>query len=437
MKKIYLLLLSILLIIPMSVKADMSAPYIEPYEATVSNPDGAIYYNMAYSDKQYLYKEDKLAYGKKIKIDYEEKINNDYYGSYFDENKNRNYYIKLSDIIRINKKYTYDESDYKKAKDGIVLYPNGIVMKSGPSAAFDDVAVVPGNTKLELKQTKDIEYNDSGWYLTTYKGKTGFVCELEGAIGYELAEENNGALFTSTDLDIKNEEGDTIEVIPANTLIEKNNKKYDLDAWSRSYYIEYNGVKGYISYLDLASENLGKLNVLYDNIKLYEKGVDTSKVLVKSLPKNEELDAYYSSCDWGSCIYYVKYKDNYGWILKTYIDDETETVEFKESGDVKPLIKKEENKKEEKEDSNEEEVIEVNTLTNREIVIYSVGGAIILALTMIVIIMLVNKKKNSKVNNNYIKDESNHIEEDLKESSVIEDQDDDNNDNTEEDDGTM
>ena len=76
MKKIVLLILGVLLFIPIMVFADMGAPGIETYSASIINKDGAIIYDRDYDEEAekvvYIDTNKKVEYGKTVEIIEEE-----------------------------------------------------------------------------------------------------------------------------------------------------------------------------------------------------------------------------------------------------------------------------------------------------------------------------------------------------------------------------
>lgn len=72
--------------IQIAVFADMDAPSVKPYTATISDIDGVNYYDYVYdenSNESRLEKAGKLEYGDTIKIHYEQEIEDELYGHYY------------------------------------------------------------------------------------------------------------------------------------------------------------------------------------------------------------------------------------------------------------------------------------------------------------------------------------------------------------------
>ena len=397
MKRILNLILLILLIVPISVKADMGAPEIEPYEAVVNKVEGINYYTNDYDsnlEKSVLKKEGVLEYETKIKIQYEEKINGEIYGMFWneDESNSSSYLVKLQDVILLNDSYVINEDNnedytYKLDKERVatVLKDDGIIMRKGPASAYSSVGeVIPKGTKLTITHSSGV------WYYTEYNGVKGWICELYGEIGFYTKEN----LFVAKDLDItsndsswfgENERPLKIKgTIPANTLIKE---FYVIDGWSWGYYVTYNGISGYIDKesvcydVDISEDS--KEMITKTEKTLYTSADKTSEILIDKIPPNTKIKY---KCGIGHNVYswiYIEYNNKIGWIeydpedfYDEFLEEEIPTTTTTTT--TQKVIIVDETK---------------SGMAPLEIIILCIFAAIIIALTHFVLIIFINKKK--------------------------------------------
>ena len=351
MKKVYsfilIFILSICIGINFESNADMSAPIIDSYDVYVTNVNGAKYYDTTEWDLVYgskLTEKGIIQYNQKITIEYEEEIKNEKYGIFHLEGDNFSYYINLKDVSKLENKYTsYDKDSKVKA---VILCDEGVEMYDGPSYAYNSKnIIIPKGTTLNSYR-KD-STNESGdlcpWVYVTYNGKSGWICELNGRIGFEskyvckLKTTYNTYIFKSLEERNKfiwkyDHNKDFIaETIPANTEIEKENFK-EVDPWSESYYITYNGISGYVYEDDFSCSYYYNVNdsINYENTNIYEFASTGSKVLLKDIPVGAEIEESFSTDIRGQGWIYGKYNNVEGWIY--YFDEgyfeEKEKEEF-------------------------------------------------------------------------------------------------------------
>ena len=96
------------------------------------------------------------------------------------------------------------------------------------------------------------------------------------------------------------------------------NSFYSVDPWSWKYYITYNGVSGYISKHDV-SLLYNKFDVILKKDKvLYEVADEKSKVLVENIPLNTKLEYEYSLGHNITSWIYVTYNGKTGWVHDPY-----------------------------------------------------------------------------------------------------------------------
>jgi len=284
---ILLIVFFITILLTNQSNADMSAPKTYRYRASVSNVNGAQYY-------QYDWKTETLKligtfeYGKEINIIYEEELNGEKYGT-VGSDVDKNVVIgevKLSDIIPIESEFNMNDEDvYECSLSVMVLADEGITMHKGPSNSFAKVGkVIPKNTMLIFNKQYGRGGEDSpAWYYTEYQGNKGWVCILDSVIGFE---KGKTTYITPVEVDItKNEQ--KIGTIPANTVIEN---YYDVDTWSESIYVSHDGVAGFVSKGDLASASadFSVMITTNKNIMLYQEADHNSKALI-NVPLNNSF----------------------------------------------------------------------------------------------------------------------------------------------------
>lgn len=404
---ILLIVLFITILLTNQSNADMSAPMTYRYRASVSNVNGASNYEYDTQTKKIKVK-GTFDYGKEINIIYEEEFNGEKYGVVGSEEENIIIgYVKLSDIIPIKKEFNInDENVYSCNLSGIVLADKGVTIHKGPANSFAQVGkVIPQNTILIFNK----QYGKGGdaspaWYYTEYQGNKGWVCILDGVIGFE---KEKGTYITPVEVEITKEEK-KIGTIPANTVIEN---YYNIDGWSQAIYVSYNGVDGLVDIKKLASSPVSySVKVTTNkNIMLYQQADDNSKVLT-SIPVNTTFDVKwefgYGYLKWA----YVTYNGKEGWIhVVNDYEDENGTWR-KEINATEELIYEQTEQEDDElisylenevipstyykeniiEHNNTEEYVGLNGI---QIVIICVIVALIITVTSSVTILLINKSK--------------------------------------------
>lgn len=449
MKKIIKLFLLFILLIPISVKADMGAPEIMGYYVTPKSMDGANYYDGDPTEKKVA---GTIMYGDKVQVIYESSYSGDLIGTI--EIGNDNYDIFLKDFITVTEYYKPSSNDSYTEKlsfSGKVLDKKGIKMYKGPSEAYEAYDfTIPFEGEIE------VEYKNADiWLYGEYNGTKGWFMYYEGSFGIY---ENNPKkpLVTAAKVEIKDSIADnakTIGTIPAGTSF---NEYYNLDAWTWLYYVTYNGVTGYINSeltLDYVNgEYLDGKYIVGTDVDIYETADEKSKKVgtLEALKVfyfigtvGNHNDYYYIECDDlkgyipndYENLYFISETDEYYDDLLegkiTYIEyleleeDEEIDDEYYED-DIEEEFEDEEEvdndeADDEHESSNQSEEDEV-LIGPKEIVILCVGGATIVALTAIVVIILMNKKSKKNINKEDIKvevvSERNVIEPEVKEENI-------------------
>lgn len=459
MKKIIKLFLLFILLIPISVKADMGAPEIMGYYVTPKSMDGANYYDGNPSEKNVA---GTIMYGDKVQVIYESSYSGELIGTI--EIGNDSYDIYLKDYITVSEYYKPSINDSYTEKvnfTGKVLDQKGLKMYKGPSEAYESYDfTIPFGTEIK------VEYrNMSIWLYGEYNGTKGWFMFYEGSFGIH-EKSTKEPLLIAAKVDIKeslSSDAKTLGTIPA---LESLEEYYILDPWAWSYYVTYNGVTGYIDSektLDYVSEEyktekniVGKDVTVYETAEENAKKVGTLKALkVFYIPGSvgNHSDYYYIECDDlkgfipndYEDLYFIPESDEYYYDLLegkiTYeeylkidedeeIDDdyEEELEDYYEDEEIDEKETEEIDKDEKKSDTSPAD--DKSSFGPKEMVILCVGGAVIVALTAIVTIILVNKKskKNSKkeekqpeiINNNVVENASEIAATQVAQEQVIE-----------------
>lgn len=394
MKKIIKLIMLMIILLPLTVKADMGAPMIKEYTAIVNEVDGADYYG--YETNSYV-KKGTLNYNDEITIIHEEKIDNEFYGYFHIENEGY-YYIKLSNIIikennvELKEEYKCLDNDNENkypfcstSSEKMVLTKEGIKLHKGPAYGYEVIANIPKGTMLKYEYASE----SSAWFYTEYNGVKGWVCELNGAIGTKIEEEFLVALETSLFEKIGEylEEPIILNSIKANTIIKS---EYRTDDWSSSLLINYNGINGYISSWNVASKREKTTITLEENSQMIETmDLNNKKVLIEEIPAGTEITYEYEYEYRPSWFVYTTIGDKTGWVCTEYCESLDENYEYPSEPTTsiettEPLT------------SPIVEIEETKSLSGTTIVILCVAGAIIVALTATITIILINKKKKQK-----------------------------------------
>lgn len=420
LKEIVFVIVFLALIILFSntqVFADMGAPMIEPYEATVSNVNGATYYKYGQDGIE---KAGKFDYGYKVKIMYEQEIeDNEVYGSYYSEDYSVNYLIKLSDleIVEEGKDFTKD-FDLSNSKEIEIIAKNGVEIYKGPAYGYSKTGVTIPKGEILKGYVNKKDGLENPWLYVEYKNTKGFICSLEGTVGFE---KQGKSLLTFKKINIYDnyetyKNSGIIGSIPANTII----KDYkDVDMWSRDFYVTYKGVSGYVNYYDIATETTSydwDYTVNYPEAKMYSEGSRDSKVLVENIPVDTKLDILFSNDIKAYGWIYTTYNGVSGWVLfcdtpesyQFFLDNENNEEELDdEDEDIEDFDVDDEFVEDEDFDEDDEyyddeiDYEDITMLPNfkLQIVLLCILVAVISSLTSFVTIVLVNYKKDKKNKN--------------------------------------
>ena len=406
-KKVLTFILILLIVLfSKEVFADMSAPEIKPYTAYVSNPEGADYYQYdAHADG---YKKvGNLEYGTEINVEYETTENGIEYAEFCMDN---NYIIRIEDIKMVKEEIAENnEINFDEPIQIRILAKDGVKIHNGPAYIYSVIGTtIPTGTEL----TAYIHNFEDPWYYVTYKDTSGWICILNGVIG-QKAGVKELILPKSTKIYEDNECKNPIKEIPANTII---TDYWNVDMWSRNYYVTYKGISGYISAYDCATNDDWSTEIEwtlnYNDAKMYKEGSLNSEVLIKNIPVGTALKAEYATDIRMSGWIYTTYNNKKGWVFIVedgYYYEEAVEQELQDeklrNGEI--IETQEENNSETNNITNELNTIDPNNniITNEvittsthkvlplEMILICVFIGIIVGATGITILLLINKKR--------------------------------------------
>lgn len=405
MKKKILLFFTVLFImisIQIVTFADMDAPQIKPYTYTVSNPNGVTYYSYDW-EKQLLEEVGTLEKDKQIEIIYEERINGEDYGTFFEGE----IYTTPSYLVKVSNIKSAKLPDVKPQKDreleATVLAEEGLAVYNGPAYGYQEENTIPKNTKITLYKDKEV---NTPWYYVEHNDISGWICILDGAVGFELGydfpyvREWKGITYDELKVYKDTTYSEVVGKIPANTKLEN---VLDIDDWSFGLFVKYNNISGYIKHEEYAvnmpwrEEETFEYTVSYP-AKLYKEGNLKSEVLVEEIPIGTKVNVTYGANTKMTTWIYTNYNGIDGWI---FVVDELicdgETYQDVLDSQLKDYERVEELEKE-NEVKNDILIEEEKGyyISGTQIVLICVGVAIVIALTSFVTIILVNKKNKIK-----------------------------------------
>ena len=321
MKFLKVLLLSFsLFLLPNVVKADGAAPSFTEYSVRIKNPEGA------YS---YKFENSQLVIDKNCHYDYDEIIDNIMYEQSFGgelyvmdtENTVCGGYIKFSDV-EVYGNINYE--DFKLSKpEKLYVFKEGAYLYKGPSKVYGKVE---GDVMLPVGTTIEYEYEDGMFAYVTYNNVSGWVYIYQmlsgGDIGGPYEEGSSLANINSGEI-ISIEDGAKIykDVLDSEVLItvpkwEKLKYKYTYNySYATKYYVEYNGVKGWIEDAASICDDWNLFTHL-NTLKLCKtrQDYDCSDV-VMTLPQNKIIPIKYYVYDYDNW-YYIEYNGKSGWVYE-------------------------------------------------------------------------------------------------------------------------
>ncbi len=435
MKKLFYFVIGLLLIIPLSVKADMGAPMIRGIVVTPKSPSGAPCYGDT-KEGTVGEKVGTINYGENVYYYYERKIDGTSYADVF--NLGKCSLINLSDFKLADEKNKNDifaDTDLYKGRTFLDLK-----VYLGPSSTYEQIGIINKNTEIKLSS----ELYDGTWVYVVSNGIEGYADIADGAAGYLV-------------------NIDAVALIPS--MKKYTDYIYILDSWSNSYMVKdgSNYVQVPVSTTYIPNKTGISAKVihdieLYDDIYRYELDSNGNVVdidlgeKVLTVPKGSEvtiigfriskepgcLVSYNGRTGWdksGCSNYDFEYNipDNFiKYISSEYfykdgtakVLDVTDYEQIKNDKDIINLLK-DPNKDTDIDNPNiddpnidEPDPSDLpapdidddgskDSMSLRTIILLCSLGGIVVVSTGIVILILINKKKKEKVKNMNIEKESN------------------------------
>lgn len=390
--------------------ADMGAPVIKSYEAIVTNVNGTKPFDMD-GKTGWLEEYGILEYGTKVTVGYgyygrdgelhigSPTVSNDSWIDIVADNGETIFPCRVdgNDLTALTK-ISEAEADLTRPIWARVLNEDGIKIYDGMSKyTYSAIGEIPYWTELTIYAPDIVE---CPWYYTTYNGVSGWICELDGDVGYKPYGDE---IFTLCETYIENNAGETIGTIPANTRI---TNYLDCDPWSWSYYTTYNELSGYINDSYIAYPDSRKIKVK-DEIYVYDQAdfeilVNEKAKIIDTIEPDTILSILYT--DRYEQVAFVEYDGKQGWISYN------EGIVFEEVKQEDREITKELEQNDEElsnkviqdnkavtetvivEDKELDEEI-TQRISGMQMLILCIIGAVIIALTSFVTILLINKKK--------------------------------------------
>lgn len=154
----------------------------------------------------------------------------------------------------------------------VILEESGVKMYSDFSETKENDlgVVIPKNSIVESNARKYIENNI--WLFVKYNNQNGWILLVKNGVSNNIASQDNKSkyqLASSTSLYENSNEGSKIVGnIPAGTYV---TPIYSVGAWQMWFYVEYNGVKGWIKGQDSFVQESTKKVVLLNDTYVYDE----------------------------------------------------------------------------------------------------------------------------------------------------------------------
>lgn len=332
MKKKILLFLGVFgLIIPSLVYADMGAPEIRSYEVVISNVDGA----KTIGDKKV------IPYETKCTVNYESEYDGFLHLDINCTGDEFTYTINAKDA-RILKDEYLPTSEDKLDKVAKYYVFKDLEMHRGPSFKYDKIGqTIPAGTVINVSHIDGV---DRIWGYTEYEGKKGWVYiywhDENNKIAEVLQDEKNKSIITVKGItklyEYPNDEKTKIEVsIPINTALKT---EYFYKTWTDTglYYINYNGVSGWIDMLDgVGVYKPGSILIMNpQKIKVYDNNFNSTSLNIKRFQEfvyDYNYQKYIEEEEIVQGLFHITYNGK-GYYIDTSIVDSEEASEFKKVG---------------------------------------------------------------------------------------------------------
>ncbi|MBR5662234.1 MAG: hypothetical protein IKX00_01110 [Bacilli bacterium] len=426
MKKLFIIAIAIFMF-PLIAYADGAGPEIVSYDAYVTNPKGAPYYDWD------LKKKGTIEYEKKIRIYNEYTMDGEIYGVIEDKNSDDEYFVSVNDIAPAKKVLTKKDAKAIKNPFSIYVYKD-IELYNGPAVIYGKNGdIIPKDSELTVKyaDTKNINV----FLYVEYNGKSGWIPyfgnpqDLE--LNYATKVSKEETLYIVNDIKYYK---DLNNLSKSSGTIEKGTKitaKYystSLDLteyyWTEAYLVEYKGEKVWILETDGVARKTTdyKANICatmyYDKCKInkdvtvYETPGDLqskSKYTIKKGDNPEDYELLYSysdtylkkgyRVDW----YYIKSDDIEGWVTDydgqfvSYIPEQEIIIDDDDVDDDIDVDDDDDDIDDEDDDIEFEEDDEEQV---KEAIITILSAVIVCGLAVLGITLLNKKKKDKTLDNN-------------------------------------
>ena len=424
MKKIKILLISLLLFIPISVLADAGPP-TSTYKIRVSNPNGANVYST--SDLETV--EKVLPYDTILTVMYEEYHGKEMYlNAFYDTGKLdedgekilENYELKKEDITPLK----IDLKDYSKiGNTKIYSFDTDNYLYEGPSKIYKKIEP---EKALEKNKTYKVLYEDGLWAYVTVNDISGWVYTADSERYEDYSPTGNPANLATYNetygrqniITIKDE---SLYESPKSTTktgitIPKNTELEGTYYYDGVYYVKYNNSSGWIKpeFNKDAPDKDMIINFAYKcqeereyedceiktnkNQSLYDD-FNSKKVIKEIEPATLKYD-YYIRESSGKVIEWYHINDDKikGWIYINF-DDQLEEDDDEDNDIIIPNPSSSSSSDSIISSSSSSSKIDKEYNETKELVLYIIIGVLLLSLTALVTVMLINKKKQTTNDN--------------------------------------
>ena len=323
-----ILIIVYLLIFPLIAKADVGAPYISPYEIIVIKEEGT---------------DLKISANEKRTIPYNtvlevlEVNESDNKKTYYIEYDGDYGLVSASDVALKDEVFNPEGKMDKHQRLYKYVFADDVYIYNGPSSEFSKASeeAIPVGTILNYIYSDDyyiyIQYNGiEGWVYVDNPYTVSSVTKTNKSL---VDYTSDGKIYTLGDIEMYKDQTCTEKLdvlIPKNTEVSYQ-YSFAYSLRSTSYYVNYNGVEGWISnvqYLDFPTDLLIKRGTnafIYntDSINIYSDLDKTN--IIDTLENNEVINLIYSISfnditeDCEVCRYnnmnYIEYETGkFGWI---------------------------------------------------------------------------------------------------------------------------
>ena len=388
MKRIMFVVIALIMLLPGVVLADMGAPAVYSYQATVINPDGAMTYK--WDDAGSFKPTGKV-------IPYGTTVTSFYETSGYAEIKEYDITnVKVTDL-QIITDFKFDSSKIRDKIQSIALAD--LTIRTGPAEVFESTGtIIPFGTSFTMYEY-DREKN-SIWYYVDYNGVKGFVIAYNATSTLGL--EDTDSLIMPYDMEYYEISNDSDHnklfekpsgIIEANTIIKTDIHR--LDAWTWDYYLVYNGKHILVPALPVAEKSETTEYSFKKSMNIYSK-VDADDIgkgidVIGTIDKDTTVKSnYYGDFDNAGSYRYIYYNENgiKGWIIAEAGDFRIKDTDMPDEETEEIVVE---------EPTEPEEIMPEKQTVNTKDMIYTcvVVGAI-LCLTATATIVLINKKRKGK-----------------------------------------